>query len=319
MAEKFRSLIRVIVSNVNKHWLLNNATIKISNTTEKAQEKLSNMQNVVASKYYAVAKQINSDITLIQNLNAARLQPSPLPNKVVKWMQWYQQLTGLDAVELAKHQVISAQDKLFKCQDDRRALNRQATTINDKLKEVYSELIQTKRDDPKYVQLTIRENKYLQDQAKIISQLNLLETEEKDHFTQLATAIKEYHDSQTMNGQKYKYLSILASSILAIISLVGSMIYNNRRIANMRMVIAEAQKSNETALQSTFHSLEKYINIGFSEVYKKLDNKTDNNIKQDINLVNHELDTNVTKKLQQGYIILGLCIVSIYIYRALAG
>lgn len=56
MAEKFRSLIRVIVSNVNKHWLLNNATIKISNTTEKAQEKLSNMQNVVASKYYAVAK-----------------------------------------------------------------------------------------------------------------------------------------------------------------------------------------------------------------------------------------------------------------------
>lgn len=264
-------------------------------------------------------QQINSDITLIQNLNAARLQPSPLPNKVVKWMQWYQQLTGLDAVELAKHQVISAQDKLFKCQDDRRALNRQATTINDKLKEVYSELIQTKRDDPKYVQLTIRENKYLQDQAKIISQLNLLETEEKDHFTQLATAIKEYHDSQTMNGQKYKYLSILASSILAIISLVGSMIYNNRRIANMRMVIAEAQKSNETALQSTFHSLEKYINIGFSEVYKKLDNKTDNNIKQDINLVNHELDTNVTKKLQQGYIILGLCIVSIYIYRALAG
>lgn len=38
-------------------------------------------------------------------------------------------------------------------------------TINDKLKEVYSELIQIKRDDPKYVQLTIIENKNLQDRS----------------------------------------------------------------------------------------------------------------------------------------------------------
>ena len=128
---------------------------------------------------------------------------------------------------MAKQQVMSAQDKLFNCQDGRRHLNRQATIINDKLKEVYSELIQTKRDDPKYVQLTIVENKGLQEQARIMSQLNLLDKEEKDHFTQLATAIKEYHDSQTMNAQKYKYLSILASAGLAIISLIGSMIYNN--------------------------------------------------------------------------------------------
>ncbi|XP_076618977.1 mitochondrial potassium channel isoform X2 [Colletes latitarsis] len=253
-------------------------------------------------------------MTIIQNLNAAKLEPSPLPKKVVKWMQWYQQLTGLDSVELAKHQVISAQDKLFKCQDERRKLNRQATIINDKLKEVYSELIQTKRDDPKYVQLTIIENKSLQEHARIISQLNLLENDEKDHFTQLATAIKEYHDSQTMNAQKYKYLSILASAILAIVSLAGSMIYNNKRIANVRNVIAEAQRSNESALKSNFQSLEHNMNAWISQLESK-----NNNMKQDTNLVIDKLDKILSNHILQGYIILKLCIVGVYMIRAITG
>ncbi|XP_043249387.1 uncharacterized protein LOC122395670 [Colletes gigas] len=314
MAEKFRSLIRVIANEINKYRLFNNATLTINNVTERAQEKLSNIQNVVASKYDVVAKQVSKDMMIIQNLNAAKLEPSPLPKKVVKWMQWYQQLTGLDSVELAKHQVISAQDKLFKCQDERRKLNRQATIINDKLKEVYSELIQTKRDDPKYVQLTIIENKSLQEHTRIVSQLNLLENDEKDHFTQLATAIKEYHDSQTMNAQKYKYLSILASAILAIVSLAGSMIYNNKRIANVRNVIAEAQRSNESALQSNFQSLERNMNAWISQL---VENR--NNTKQDTNLAIDESDKILSNHISQGYVILGLCIVGVYIIRAITG
>ncbi|XP_053970263.1 uncharacterized protein LOC128872023 isoform X1 [Hylaeus volcanicus] len=316
MAEKFRSLVKVITSEINKHRLFNNTTTSINNATGKAQKKFNDIQNVVASKYDVIAKQINKDITLIQNLNAAALQPSPLPKKVMKWLQWYQQVTGLDAVELAKHQVISAQDKLFKCQDDRRNLNRQAAIINDKLKEVYSELIQTKRDDPKYVQLTIIENKSLQEQARIISQLDLLEKEEKDQFTQLATAIKEYHDSQTMNAQKYKYLSILASAALAIISLTGSMIYNNKRIANVRNVLTEAQEKNENILKSTFKSLEGIINARYSEILNKLDN---NNKQNNVELVNHKFNTNLSKELQQGCIVLGVCIVGIFILKSLFG
>lgn len=262
-------------------------------------------------------QQVNSDITLIQNLNAAQLEPSPLPKRVVKWWQWYQQLTGLDTVELAKQQVISAQDKLFKCQDERRFLNRQATVIADKLKEVYSELINTKRDDPKYVQLTMVENKNLQDQAKILSQLNLLEKEEKDHFTLLATAIKEYHDSQTMNAQKYKYLSILASASIAIVSLAGTMIYNNKRIMNVRKVITEAQQKNESALKKSFNALENDINTKFSEVLERLEN----NKTQNTGVINQDevLTELKTKNLPQSYIILGLCIVGIYLVRTVFG
>lgn len=229
----------------------------------------------------------------------------------------------MDKVELAKEQVIFAQDKLFKCQDERRHLNREAMTINDKLKEVYSELIQIKRDDPKYVQLTIIENKNLQDQAKIISQLNLLEKEEKDYFTLLATAIKEYHDSQTMNAQKYKYLSILASAILAIISLIGSIIYNNKRIVNIQNIIYEAQQKNENLLKSSFHSLEKDINTTFNKLIEN-NNKNINttfhkiiesnniieNNKQNVTMNNEKdrLDDNNTIELARAYIVFGLFI-----------
>ncbi|XP_043521682.1 uncharacterized protein LOC122534778 [Frieseomelitta varia] len=306
MAEKFRSLIKVLSNEVNKHQLFNDATARISSITGKAQEKLNNIQSAVTSKYDVLAKQINNDLTLIQNVNASQLTPSPLPKKVVIWWQWYQQLTGLDKVEIARQQVIFAQDKLFKCQDERRQLNREAIIINDKLKEIYSELIRIKRDDPKYVQLTIVENKSLQDQTRIVSQLNLLEKEEKDHFTLLATAIKEYHDSQTTSAQNYKYLSIIASAVLAIISLTGSIIYNNRRVANIQNVLSEAQQKNENVLRSNLLSLENSLN-SIRKVIEKNDEPK-------VVLVNKELT-----ELQTACVIFGACVAGIYILRSIIG
>lgn len=195
---------------------------------------------------------------------APLVQPAPIPKSLINVWRWYQQLTGLQDVEIAQQRVVLVQNKLFKCQDERRVLNHQAEIIAEKLKEVYGELVQTKREDAKYVQLTILENKALQEQSRITNQLKLLENEERDHFTQLATAIKEYHDSQAMNAQKYKYLSILASAALAIISLCGSMVYNNRRIRDMRIAIAEAQAQNEQTFRNYFESLEEKILQGFS-------------------------------------------------------
>lgn len=180
---------------------------------------------------------------------------TPLPKKIVKWWQWYQQLTGMDKVEAAKHQVIILQDKLFECQDNGRALNKEMTDITYKLREIYAELIQTKRDDPKYVQLTIVENKCLQEQSKLMNQRILFDKEEKDNFIQLATAIKEYHDSQHINAQKYKYLSIIASALITIVSLTASLIYNNKKIVDVRNIVGEAQEKNESLLNANINQM----------------------------------------------------------------
>ncbi|KAJ8666864.1 hypothetical protein QAD02_008526 [Eretmocerus hayati] len=259
MAGNSKKVLKALTEQIQKSPLLFNASTAIGNATERAQEKIHILHNKASEKYVNIVKQVNGS-TIIQDFNTAALQPSnPLPKRLINYWQWYQQLTGLDKIELAKQQVISVQDKLFRCQDQRRDLTRQAHSVNEKLKEIYSELIQTKRDDPKYVQLTILENKGLQEQTRITGQLTLLESEERDHFTELSTAIKEYHDSQAMNAQKYKYLSILASAILAIVSLTGSMIYNNKRILDVRNVIFEAQSSIESNINEKFSSILKRI------------------------------------------------------------
>lgn len=255
-------------------------------------------------------KQVNGSI-LIQNSLGTPIQSSPTMTRITHWWQLYQRLMGLDIVEISKNQVIIVQDKLFKCQENRRHLHRELVTINHNLKEIYAELIQTKRDDPKYVQLTIMENKSLQEQNKISVQLNLLEDEEKDHFTQLATAIKEYHDSQATNAQNYKYLSIIASALITIVSLIGSMIYNNQRIANMRKVISEAQIENiqhfssiQTNLMNSFQSLESLINEKLTKKSKPT---------PQINTVSHVQNSVEPISTKETVFIFGTLILGVYI------
>jgi len=184
-----------------------------------------------------------------------------LPGKIVKVWQWYNQLVGMDTVETARKQVVTLQEKLFQCHDNRRILNKELTDLTYKLQEIYAELIQTKREDPKYVQLTIVEHKSLQEQKKLINQLTLSEKEERDNFMQLATAIKDYHISQNLNAQKYKYLSIIASAIFAVVSLIGSMILNNKRILDVRNTIKTAQDKNESLFQKNMHELSDFKKI----------------------------------------------------------
>lgn len=216
----------------------------------------------------------------MQDLNAKALEP--LPGKIVKWWHWYNQLIGMDTVETARKQVIALQNKLFECQDNRRTMNKELTDITYKLQDIYAELIQTRRDDPKYLQLTIVEHKSLQEQKKIINHLALSEKEERDNFTQLATAIKDYHVSQNLNAQKYKYLSIIASAALAIISLIGSMIINNRRILDVRNTIGVAQEKNESLLQihtnelSDIKKILQTINTKFSQQLADISKKQEN-------------------------------------------
>ncbi|XP_032687382.1 mitochondrial potassium channel-like isoform X2 [Odontomachus brunneus] len=274
----------LIRRGLKKHWIFHNMKGFAENVSEKAQSKFLNGQNILKGQYNFFTKELNQ--TIMQDLSVKQLEAiTPLPKRVIKWWRWYHQLTGLDAVEAAKQQVIILQDKLFECQDNRRFLNKQLTDIRLGLQEVYSELIQTKRDDPKYVHLTMVENKKLREQNNIISRLALLEKEEKEKFTQLTTAFKEYHDNQNMNAQKYKYLSIIASVIVAIVSLIGSIILNNQRILSVKNAINEAQEKNESLfhtntnqlydLQKKFHLFETKFSQNTNEK-KEIDKENDN-------------------------------------------
>ena len=208
----------------------------------------------------------------------------------------------MDKIEFAKNQVIIVQDKLFKCQENRRNLMQNANLLNEELKEIYNELIQIKREDPKYVKLTILENKVLQKQIKVGNQLKFLEGEEKDYFTELAISIKEYQESQIIFTQRYKYLSILASALLAILSLISSIVYNNKKIQNIVHVINEAEHSIESnfndkveVIIETIELHEKKLALNYSHKVNevgilKLENNGHENFKTEIAML-----TNVEK------------------------
>ncbi|XP_011866315.1 PREDICTED: coiled-coil domain-containing protein 51-like [Vollenhovia emeryi] len=256
MMEHYRQLVKLVNQQMRRRGVLQSAKGLVENAAGKAQNKLASAQSVATEKYNVVAKKLNDQAVIIQDLNAkASESGAPLPDKVVKWWRWYNELVGMNTVETARKQVISLQDKLFECQDYRRKLNKDLTDVAFKLQNNYAELIQTKRDDPKYVELTIVEHKFLQEQKKVISQLALSEKEERDNFTQLATAIKDYHVSQNLNAQKYKYLSIIASAALAIVSLIGSMILNNWRILDIRNTVEVAQEKNQSLLNTHTNEL----------------------------------------------------------------
>lgn len=202
----------------------------------------------------------------------------------------------MSTVEVARKQVIVIQDKLFQCQDNRRILNKELTNMTHKLQELYAELVQTKRDDPKFVHLTIMENKCLQEQNKVLNQLALTEKEESDNFTQLATAIKEYHDSQNLNAQKNKYLSILASAIIAILSLIGSILLNNKRILDVRNTIKTVQEENKSLYKLNINELSdvKKILLSFDS---KLSKQSTNSEKEIIPNKEKESNNNLSNIL----------------------
>ncbi|XP_012221268.2 mitochondrial potassium channel-like isoform X2 [Linepithema humile] len=246
---------KLLSQQIIKYGILPNTKRIVASATEKVQSKISNVQNITTEKYNIVAKKLNDQITIVQDLRDQAVPSAPLPKKIVKWWQWYNQLTGLDTVEAAKRQVITLQDKLFEYQDKRRISSREFANITEKSKDIMIELTQTKRDDHKYVYLTKMEHELALQQKRILNQLTFLEKEEKDMFTQLAIATKEYHDSQNLNSQKYKYLSILASALIGIVSLIGSMILNNQRIVNVRNTVEKNQKKNEILFQANASQL----------------------------------------------------------------
>ncbi|XP_015182805.1 PREDICTED: uncharacterized protein LOC107069757 isoform X3 [Polistes dominula] len=190
MKNNIQKLTNFVSKILYGHKTFNNVSAKLESAVANTKDQLANH-----------IKNLN----IIQEFKAVPLQSEkPMPHRLVIWWQWYQQLTGLHSVEKARQQVILLQDLLMKCQEKRRTARQEAFMINNRIKEIYSEMLSTKREDPKYVKLTMEENNSLREQSIITEKLILLEEEEKDNFLYLTTTIKEYHDAQTMYSHKHK-------------------------------------------------------------------------------------------------------------------
>lgn len=215
--------------------------------------------NVISQYQQQLRKQIEKSSTLKQ-LQTVPLQPQkPIPNKMIHWWEWYQQLIGLNSVEEARQKVIMLQNKLVKSHEMRSNVGQMALLKNNRMREIYDQLLRIRRDDPNYVNLTIEENKNLQEQKLISEQLQLIEREEKDIFMHFTIAINEYQAAQALNAQKFKYLSFLASAIVGLLSLIMSLVYNGRRTKEMNRMLAEISERNEASFKNYWNTVKETL------------------------------------------------------------
>lgn len=77
-----------------------------------------------------------------------------------------------------------------------------------------------------------------------------------------------------MSSQRYKYVSILASVIAAIFSLICSTIYNNKRIDDMKVAMSKVQENNKSTIIKCFDSLQLHVDEKLSKVNKEQSEST---------------------------------------------
>ncbi|XP_014273572.1 mitochondrial potassium channel [Halyomorpha halys] len=160
-----------------------------------------------------------------------------IKNKFNDLVAWYEEVTGMDEVRIMQNKVIEAQEKFVFAQEKRREMAKELNRIQNKLKEIYSELDTTTRGEERYLQLITAEHAILKEERKLNAEFALVEREERDGFTTLSACVKESHEKERAQAERTKYWSIIGSIIGTVIGIAGSSINNEFKMKELRKLV----------------------------------------------------------------------------------
>lgn len=169
-----------------------------------------------------------------------------LKNKFNDLVAWYEEVTGMDEVRIMQNKVIEAQEKFVCAQERRREMAKELNRIQNKLKEIYSELDTTTRGEERYLQLITTEHSILKEERKLNAEFALVEREERDSFTTLSACVKESHEKERAQAERTKYWSIIGSIIGTVIGIAGSSINNEFKMKELRKLVYDLTSSDVT-------------------------------------------------------------------------
>jgi len=187
---------------------------------EKAQTKLSESNNSRAELYNRLAVY------------------RPEYDKVVSW---YERVTGLSEVRVAQDRVLESQKQFMNAQDRRRDISVELRTIQNKLKDIRNELLNTSRSEDRYIELVTQEHALLKQENIIIDRVNYSEKEERDSFILLSTTLKDSHDRERIQAERTKYVSIVGSILGTIIGIIGSTVINAWKMNEFKRMVLDAK------------------------------------------------------------------------------
>ncbi|CAH1406864.1 unnamed protein product [Nezara viridula] len=193
-----------------------------------------------------------SQFSLNSNVVSTESNPSNkvnyIKNKFNDLVAWYEEVTGMDEVRIMQNKVIEAQEKFVCAQEKRREMAKELNRIQNKLKEIYSELDTTTRGEERYLQLITTEHAILKEERKLNSEFALVEREERDSFTTLSSCVKESHEKERAQAERTKYWSIIGSIIGTVIGIAGSSINNEFKMKELRKLVYDLTSNDITKL-----------------------------------------------------------------------
>ncbi|VVC36315.1 Hypothetical protein CINCED_3A014224 [Cinara cedri] len=165
-----------------------------------------------------------------------------------KVVSWYERVTGLSEVRIAQDRVLESQKQFMIAQDRRRNVSVELRTIQNKLKDIRSELSNTSRSEDRYIELVTQEHTLLKQEMSILERINNSEKEERDSFILLSTTLKDSHDRERIQAERTKYVSIVGSILGTIIGIIGSTLINAWKMNEFKRMVLEAKvdTSNST-------------------------------------------------------------------------
>jgi len=167
-----------------------------------------------------------------------------------KVVSWYERVTGLGEVRIAQDRVLESQKQFMIAQDRRRDASVELRTIQNKLKDIRNELLNTSRSEDRYIELVTQEHALLKQENYIIDRVNYSEKEERDSFILLSTTLKDSHDRERIQAERTKYVSIVGSILGTIIGIIGSTIINAWKMNEFKRMVFDARIDTPNSLKN---------------------------------------------------------------------
>ncbi|XP_050436135.1 mitochondrial potassium channel-like [Adelges cooleyi] len=167
-----------------------------------------------------------------------------------KVVSWYERVTGLREVRIAQDRVLESQKQFMIAQDKRREASVELRAVQNKLKDIRNELLNTSRSEDRYIELVTQEHALLKNENIIVDQVSISEKEERDSFILLSTTLKDSHDRERIQAERTKYVSIVGSILGTVIGIIGSTIINAWKMNEFKRMVLEAKLDTSNSLQT---------------------------------------------------------------------
>src|SRR4051812_34066972 len=126
--------------------------------------------------------------------------------------------------------MLQCEDLLLQAQQNRRQKQGDLKRLQQRLKEIHTELDRTNRGEDKYLHLLTEEHKSIKLESTLLADFEAMENAEREAFHQLSNRVRVSHEREREREERTKYWSLTASLVGALLGIAGTSIGNELRM-----------------------------------------------------------------------------------------